>query len=70
MGFGRDEGEEEEWEVLEGLNALTGIDGIWTLRQRTPPPKYDGYVLMPLRALMGFGLIFRSGLLSGQDNWS
>ena len=41
-----------------GLNALAGIDGFWTdvglVHHRS-----NGEVLMPLRALMGFGLILR-----------
>ena len=37
------------------LNALTGIDGIWTKNYRIAG-SVDGEVLMPLRALMGFGL--------------
>jgi len=36
-----------------GLNALTGIDGIWTYI--TGERHGKGCVLMPLRALMGFG---------------
>jgi len=40
--------------LVVGLNALTGIDGIWTQIAifRIHP---EGGVLMPLRALMGFG---------------
>ena len=43
------------------LNALTGIDGIWTLwaRELRDP---DSKVLMPLRALMGFGPNAMNGL--------
>ena len=35
------------------LNALTGIDGIWT--EEWTILEKRGFVLMPLRALMGFG---------------
>jgi len=46
------------------LNALTGIDGIWTLvmsrRSNGTTP-----VLMPLRALMGFGPTPQSGAGTG-----
>jgi len=38
------------------LNALTGIDGIWTPLENAFII-LDESVLMPLRALMGFGLI-------------
>ena len=37
-----------------GLNALTGIDGIWTYSTLWIRPILN-LVLMPLRALMGFG---------------
>jgi len=47
------------WRFAErlGLNALTGIDGIWTYSTFVAPDQY-GWVLMPLRALMGFGPIY------------
>jgi len=40
---------------MASLNALTGIDGIWTLVTSVSGTYIRG-VLMPLRALMGFGL--------------
>jgi len=39
----------------KGLNALTGIDGFWTLSRRDSENRYY-QVLTPLRALMVFGL--------------
>jgi len=39
------------------LNALTGIDGIWTDYLRNGLRARHLCVLMPLRALMGFGLV-------------
>ena len=58
MGFGR---KSRLWNTLVGtgpsLNALTGIDGFWTHWQRHTASS-ETLVLMPLRALMGFGLFY------------
>jgi len=55
MGFGRKQRPQVYLDRRYiGLNALTGIDGIWTCR-RTPASGATSWVLMPLRALMGFG---------------
>ena len=54
MGFGRTM--ENQFGTSAGsLNALTGIDGIWTQRDHGVD-RLAQLVLMPLRALMGFGL--------------
>jgi len=53
MGFGRDDEITEQQRAI-CLNALTGIDGIWTLGYLIVGLE-TGQVLMPLRALMGFG---------------
>mgnify|MGYP005625245401 CR=1 FL=1 len=42
--------------ITMGLNALTGIDGIWTYTGIFGLYSPWHWVLMPLRALMGFGL--------------
>ena len=53
MGFGRCAAARCSSSAV-GLNALTGIDGIWT-RCKDAVQGQGWSVLMPLRALMGFG---------------